>query len=379
MEIVTQNETDTSLKSANRLSNIDLLRGTAILLVIICHVSQSQVGLPYMARSIFNFGQIGVQLFFFLSAYTLCLSMEKRVEKRKLLNFYIRRFFRIAPLYYLGIIVYYCVSNIPVLNISVVVTNNKCYTLLNVLSNLTFVHGAIQAYNNCPLVPGGWTISDEMLFYLIFPLLFIFFKKNGNKRWFSFLIPILGLFFSCVFFAVIRLIDKNAVNNYFFYYDIINQLPVFLLGISYFNLSKRTFKRFSPTSSIIFFFLFFIIAFSLSLKLKNDFSTAIFFSGISFMFLTNFASKLKMRFRVLEKIGRLSFSIYIFHFLFAFPLTIYFVKVVGKNFNSYISLFFSVSITLICSFVIAFFSEKLIEKPGINIGKRIIRYISSPI
>ncbi|HEY9657997.1 MAG TPA: acyltransferase family protein [Allocoleopsis sp.] len=82
-----------------KLQSIDSLRGIAILLVILVHTSKSVEGLSFPISAISNYGQMGVQLFFIVSAYTLCLSMERRREERlKEVNFFIRRFFRIAPL-----------------------------------------------------------------------------------------------------------------------------------------------------------------------------------------------------------------------------------------------------------------------------------------
>ena len=50
-------------------------------------------------------GQRGVQMFFLVSAFTLTLShYNRRQERRPTLNYAIRRFFRIAPMLYLGIL-----------------------------------------------------------------------------------------------------------------------------------------------------------------------------------------------------------------------------------------------------------------------------------
>jgi len=81
-------------KEISKLHHIDLLRGVAILMVVFTHVSLMDVGLSEETKVVFTYGHVGVQLFFFLSAYTLCRSMDSRKEKAYLRNFYIRRFFR---------------------------------------------------------------------------------------------------------------------------------------------------------------------------------------------------------------------------------------------------------------------------------------------
>jgi len=87
---------------------IDALRGLAIFLVMIVHTSQyCEKSHNEIFNSFFKFGAKGVQLFFLASAFTLFLSYNNRnrqENKNSLRDFYIRRFFRIAPMYYIGII-----------------------------------------------------------------------------------------------------------------------------------------------------------------------------------------------------------------------------------------------------------------------------------
>lgn len=84
---------------------IDALRGWAILGVVLTHCNYQQ--LPSIGVNIMKSGGNGVQLFFVVSACTLWLSLTARKsEKGFISNFFIRRIFRIAPLYYLAIIYY---------------------------------------------------------------------------------------------------------------------------------------------------------------------------------------------------------------------------------------------------------------------------------
>ena len=83
---------------------LDALRGIAALLVLSVHMSMLSVLLNGRG---FSIGAYGVQLFYILSALTLFLSSSKRFssEERPIFKFFIRRFFRIAPLFYLTVIV----------------------------------------------------------------------------------------------------------------------------------------------------------------------------------------------------------------------------------------------------------------------------------
>ena len=65
-----------------KLDYIDSLRGVAILMVILVHVSLSVHDLPYIIELFSKYGQMGVQLFFMISSVTLFyLFLEVRIKR----------------------------------------------------------------------------------------------------------------------------------------------------------------------------------------------------------------------------------------------------------------------------------------------------------
>src|ERR1700733_7252186 len=94
-----------------RFAYIDAVRGLAFLAVLCAHIAMS-VNVP--GRVILMGGMFGVQLFFLASAITLCYSMDARskVEARPVLSFYLRRLFRIAPLFWLAMLFYWLFPNV---------------------------------------------------------------------------------------------------------------------------------------------------------------------------------------------------------------------------------------------------------------------------
>ncbi len=89
-----------------KLDYIDGIRGWAIILVIIVHtffVMNPSEHLKYFITH----GALGVQLFFIASAFILFYSLDNRKfdEKSPVRNFFVRRFFRIAPFFYIMMIV----------------------------------------------------------------------------------------------------------------------------------------------------------------------------------------------------------------------------------------------------------------------------------
>lgn len=124
--------------------------------VVLVHVSQYLPPQPWPFVTWVDAGARGVELFFIASAMTLAGSWEARNDG--VVRFYIRRFFRIAPLFWLAIAFYASVygawGNWPA-----------------ILTSAFFVNGLHPGWLWSSPVPGAWTIATEMAFYAIFPFL----------------------------------------------------------------------------------------------------------------------------------------------------------------------------------------------------------------
>ena len=359
-----------------KLNHIDFLRGIAVILVVITHVSLTDVHISEFVRVKLLFGQTGVQLFFFLSAYTLCLSMYQRKETNQVKNFYLRRFFRIAPLYYVGIFIYFIVFKVPLLNQHGPLQYYPSFSKKNILLNVLFVHGFnIKAYNY--VVPRGWSISTEMIFYVMFPFVFSLFSKI-KKTTNYLLLPIAALLIANMYMWLAYLIYHEEVfTGHFFFAFILNQLPVFTVGITYFFLDKAGLIKIHKIISAIAFVLLFAVSYKLMGYLQHNINLPIFLVSISFGFLFSFFKDCEFELPLLRRIGQLSYSIYICHFLFAYPLSYKISMLIGDKINGYVVFVINLLITLFLSTLTAIISEKLIEKPGINLGKFFIKKINS--
>jgi len=106
-------------------------------------------------------------------------------------RFWTRRFFRIAPLYFLVIAFTFYFgesfksgySKLQALNPgrwmnpdSVYIAANTHYTLANLLMHVSFLFGFIPAYAQSTMLP-DWSIGLEMQFYVAFPFLFLLFWR----------------------------------------------------------------------------------------------------------------------------------------------------------------------------------------------------------
>lgn len=362
------------MSEPEKLSFIDATRAIAVLMVIAVHSAQLSPASP-LTNKIFAFGQMGVQLFFFASALTLCLSAAHRIDEANgTIKFYIRRFFRIAPMYYLGIVIFFWWSaNMSQLSIGPFPSADH-YTYKNVLANVLLIHGFyIPANNN--IVPGGWSIGTEVAFYALFPVLYCFMSKLKNK--YIVLLASIGISISVLPIFQSKFAIPMA-NNSFFYFNILNQINVFIIGMLYYFDFYG--KPLTAKSASALFVVFGFIA--ISMWNNGLFLFVTIFFAITFIGLVELLRKAPEKFILaLRPIGKYSFSMYIVHIAVLFSLNAF---VVGKyelhqfiEKNVLLFLFFSASVLL--SFSIAKIFYVLVERPMVAFGRNLIVMFSGKL
>ncbi len=348
------------------LAFIDALRGLAILMVIVTHVSPATPGVSSLVSNLCSYGRMGVQLFFVLSAFTLCLTFAGRMnEPYAVKKFYIRRYLRIAPMYYLGILFY---TGLLIANHGV-----ESVSFANLASHFLLLHGLnMAAFNN--VVPGGWSIGVEFLFYLIFP--FIFRKVYSSRN-----TLLTTLFFSIVvsfcLYSYLVFVAKIDVNAYSLgYWNFINQLPVFIIGFYlYFHFNSR---REYNTILLCLIFLGATAASLLLYMLKPLFSTVLIpiASAVSFYALTFLFSRYRfLANRLLQEIGKVSFSMYLIHFIIV-------SKVAGLGFSFFkpdVQLLFNYVLVSGATYLVARITYSYIELKGISLAKQITQKLDPKI
>ena len=82
-----------------RNQSLDLLRGLAVLLMVAVHCSHVATSIvPDLRSMVMQYGELGVQLFFIVSGYTMMLTFGDKVDVAGASSLYLRRVFRIVPL-----------------------------------------------------------------------------------------------------------------------------------------------------------------------------------------------------------------------------------------------------------------------------------------
>ena len=370
-----------------KLAYIDNARGLAILLVILVHCNQPVQGLSEIAHSVATYGQSGVQLFFVTSAFTLCMSQQRHADSdASWSTFMLRRLFRIAPLYYLGVLLYFSANwFVQHTDPTAPATLTAPYTLPNIAANLLLIHGFVRDANNS-VVPGGWSIGTEMAFYLIFPLVFAMFARLQRLG-----IGALTVTVGAVALANLAvqawLVDRRGVplqNNSFEFYHLLNQLPVFLLGLLFFFAveGRRTTGRGTGRSAGLIGTslragIGFVLATATTIALwESDLPLAFALVppglGVSFVCLLALMRQSGFDLPWLRAIGQASYWMYIVHFVVVW----YAMKWLAQGLPGTVApetvwLVGFVLVTVI-SFALARTSQRTVEAGGIALGQRVI-------
>lgn len=345
---------------------LDSMRGIAILLVVLGHVGnmigdQSFKYFPeFISQFIYN-GHLGVQMFFVVSAYTLLMSHDNRKgESHATKKFFIRRFFRIAPMYYLAIIF----TTLQFIDFNFHNFNWQTFHKTAFLTNLFFVNALSPTTINNYVI-GGWSISVEMLFYLILPLICSKIKTLNGYITFT----LLTLFLSSFLFYILSgtRFDGNEFLRYYFF----NHLPVFGLGMTAYIINKNIDQLTIKPKVLL------LILFSVFIYCYITIPYGFMYSLIYFMLLMTLSHKpyKVLSNKLLSSVGKVSFSIYLVHFMVMYfiarfdLLQFIAIKDTLSAYLYFILLFIALSVV---SYFISCFTYKYIELKGQNIGRYII-------
>lgn len=149
-----------ALRYNGHIPGLDVLRGLAILVVVLFHGFtipwQELHGLPKVAHFFIHFGYTGVHLFFLLSGFLITgILLDSKHKENYYQNFYIRRALRILPAYLLMLVV---------LKVWQPISWKYLLACLLYIANMARLVGAnIHEYS------GFWSLAVEEQFYLLWP------------------------------------------------------------------------------------------------------------------------------------------------------------------------------------------------------------------
>ncbi|MBF4470434.1 acyltransferase family protein [Flavobacterium sp. HJJ] len=335
--------------SVNRLSYLDSARGIAAIMVLIFHsiltFSKESIELSsiaYFFSKYFDLGKIAVIIFFVISGIVIPYSIRgsKIVAIKK---FVISRFFRLYPVYWVSVIVGFLLF--------------EGFTQREFLLNLTMLQQFIGVRNIFGLY---WTLQIELIFYFLVVIVFVFNKISDEKYLFS--ISVLFLVISIIVAFFRGMLGLKLPIGLFL------SLSLMFFGSYYRHYLLEGNLQIKKYASI--YIIFYIIAIPIISKLGYSVDlghneswikyTITYYSGI-LMFLT--LVKFKFSNRYSEYLGRISYSVYLFH-----PVSIFLIE--NTIFFKSINGFLKVICVLLLTVIFSHFTFKFIEQSSIDMGKK---------
>lgn len=349
-------------------SYIDALRGLAIFLVIALHCTQRvSLELPFLQYIGQNGGK-GVQLFYIVSALTLTMSWFSRSEANPA-YFYIRRFFRIAPLFYIAIL-FYALSG----DRGPQYWAPEGIQAWQIGLTALFLHG-FHPYAINSVVPGGWSIAVEVLFYALYPWL-IPYCSSLRKSLLVFGASVLLFYIARPLLIAWMSPHFPASSQYlvsdFPYRSILGQLPTFIFGICVYHLIKKGRKFSIVAGSIAAAFGLVVLvgayvadAAALKKMAENPFLSVFYLSGMVLL-----ASAFNWKSKIFEYLGKVSYGGYLSNLavigLLGAPVVQDSLSLLPGHGFLFLMLAL-VAVTLVSQLL-----HQFIELPGMNQGKRVI-------
>lgn len=345
------------------LEFIDGLRGIAILMVLLFHVSLA-IGNPthfLELREKMEHLSRGVQLFFILSAFTLFRSsfIRSTQDRKPVLSFYIRRFFRIMPLWWIAVVLYFFLLR-------------DKHSVEDAFATAFMYFGFYSDGFSRSLLPVGWSLFVEETFYWIFPFL----RKMITGPFVSLVFCGIGLLITTLWFKFALLkYDSTFVsifplgNIYAFFIGFsLFYLYEFLEKNKYTDLSFRRIFLLDLAAGLGVYQMFF------SHKIAGTYSLVPLV--VASFFKRGVVGKI-MASKILRGYGKYCYSIYLFHGLVIFGLGILASRVISFSDVSRDQFFFVLVISFITvatwSFVLGGVMFNALETYFIDLGKKLIK------
>ena len=148
-----------------RIKSLTAARFVAAIWVVFYHFSHVSKSTPLFVKNFVSLGFIGVGFFFVLSGFVLTYIYAPRVGQFKTKNFFVARFARIYPVYFLSFVL----AAVPLLLDRSQHHPLPTHLQVKLPAYLLMVQSWLPWYGH-ELNGAAWTLSVEVLFYALFPL-----------------------------------------------------------------------------------------------------------------------------------------------------------------------------------------------------------------
>ncbi len=356
-----------------RIKSLDFLRFFAALIVIMFHYGEN-TQLAQSASPLITAGPQILSIFFVLTGFVLMVAYFHK-ENISISNFYMTRFARIAPVYWiaLALIIHWTYSATSTMN-----------GWRAALLNVTFLQAWFPPYPLSLNYP-SWALSVEVFFYLIFPFILWAIKKS-NISWKN--LAILALLIYFITQTILNTFLRSGFYTGFpsvshdlmFYFPLVHFCS-FFLGISGGYIYVRNMDRFNQHGIIppLLFILslllnFYLLQFPESLPRiagvplvfgASFYSLPLLLLILSLAYSSNIITR-ALSLPILVFLGEISYSLYIFqlpfHIYYTGHISNYLTVNLGmsQDVDFYVFLFLLILVAIISYYLIEKTAKKII-------------------
>jgi peptidoglycan/LPS O-acetylase OafA/YrhL len=353
------------LHNSQRLEYLDALRGIAALMVAYFHYSRYFLqegivtsGFEYQLFFFFNnyvdLGKVGVIIFFAISGIVIPYSLVKGGE-HPVKRFVVSRFARLYPIYWLSI---------PLGFFAYWFLDDKEITITTFLINFTMLQQFFLVENVMGLY---WTLQIELIFYFLCVILYVFNWLDVSKK----------LFYTAATFVFLALVAS------WFRFQFQIKIPVALflaLAFMFFGSIWRDYLINRNENSKFYSFMLLVIiiaampfisflAYNQDLGFGETWYRYLLSYYTAIILLVFFTLFVKIRGSFFVWLGRISYSVYLFHGV----VFVVFMHFIGSELilNVTLSAHFYIGISMVVTLLFSNITYNYVEKPMINFGRKI--------
>gem|GEM_PF-162693 len=374
---------------SSRIECLDGLRALAAIWVLVGHcLLLTGWHIPVIGEP-----DLGVDLFIMLSGFLMVFHYQLRQDKEPWqrpetwLKFWTRRYFRIAPLFYVMLFVALALG--PYLYESRIVIDDflarshqapERYldgSLKNIVAHLSFLFGLLPNFAYRTPLP-DWSLGLEMQFYAVFPAVMLL------MRW-------LGWIRSAVLVAVLGCLIVFAMGRLSIHFPMPSFLPlkmqIFLCGMLLAGVVHQSRPR-----PLLYLALAVLLAalpfggdYGLGKLLVREALVAGFFALVLYRMLPGLsgtvarAIAVTLSNRFFPLMGELSFSIYLIHLLVLQPVAAFVISQYGNELAAPLRFAIVVAIVVPTVTLLSWITYTLIEVPGQKAGRFVVqRFAGKP-
>jgi len=339
-----------------RIEQLTFTRFIAAVAVVVFHFGRDVFPYqhPLLQPLVFS-ANVGVSYFFILSGFVMIIAYNKQptIDYKQ---FYISRIARIFPAFLISVLLIL----IYLVVLGEVIDKNNFYL------QILLLHTWIKKYCMTLNFP-SWSLSVEILFYILFPFFFNYFYKTTKKETLFFFILLFWIISQLLFILIQHSEQIQLENkNYFQFFPLLHLNEFFagnILGL--YLISKSFSLKLSLLSLSVFLLLLLLLHSNIPSVYFHDGLLAPVFCLLIFLISSDswFLSTL-FKNKYLVILGEISYGIYIYQ-LPIYKLSSYlFVNIL--KFNQPIFQFY---LNLVILIIFSFLSYKFIESPIVKYTK----------